>query len=106
MKNIFSIIIISFFINFSLLADSSKIDKGKSIFLGKGMCSGCHTLKEAGSYSNIGPNLDKLNLKSSSVINIIKEGKGKMPAYGITKILTAEEIKLVSFYVVKKSKKN
>ena len=106
MNNILFIIIISFFFNTLLLADSSKLSEGKSIFLGKGMCSGCHTLKEAGSYSNIGPNLDQLNLKSSSVIKVIKEGKGKMPAYGITKILTTDEIKLVSFYVVKKSEKN
>tara|TARA_B100000767_G_C19732623_1_gene522411 strand:- start:427 stop:750 length:324 start_codon:yes stop_codon:yes gene_type:complete len=106
MKNIFLIIIMSFFFNFLLLADSLKLSKGKSIFLGKGMCAGCHALKEADTHSNIGPNLYQLNLKFSSVIKIVKEGKGKMPAYGITKILTAEEIKLVSFYVVKESEKN
>src|SRR3954468_12107172 len=32
---------------------------GKAVFTGAAGCSGCHTLKDAGSTGNVGPNLDQ-----------------------------------------------
>ena len=106
MNKIFFIFFFSFFVNSSTMADTTKIAKGKSIFLGKGMCAGCHTLKEAESYSNIGPSLDLLELNISLVTSTVMNGIGVMPAFGSTKILTADEIESVSFYVVNSVGKN
>ena len=38
------------------ISKSGDADKGKTLFLAK--CSGCHTLADAGSHGNQGPNLD------------------------------------------------
>jgi len=106
MKKILLVLIFNLFICLATMADTIKFTNGKSIFLGKGMCAGCHTLKDAGSHSNIGPNLNQLKLNISLVTSSVKGGIGLMPAFGNTKILTKDEIESVSFYVVNSLVKN
>ncbi len=106
MNRIFFILIFNFFVSFPAIGDSAKFAKGKSIFLGKGMCAGCHTLKDAKSYSNIGPNLNQLELNFTIVASAIEGGIGLMPAFGSTGILTVNEIESVTFYIIKSLEKN
>jgi mono/diheme cytochrome c family protein len=40
------------------IPDESGVSQGKELFSGEGQCAGCHTLADAGSRSDIGPNLD------------------------------------------------
>ena len=94
------IILFIFTINIqNLLADDFKILKGLEIFNEKAGCAGCHTMKAAGSESNIGPNLDTVDLTQESIIEMVTYGLGVMPAFGEEEILTKEEIDIVSFYV-------
>ena len=83
----------------NLLADDFKILKGLEIFNEKAGCAGCHTMKVAGAESNIGPNLDTVDLTQESIIEMVTYGLGVMPAFGEEGILTKEEIDIVSFYV-------
>ena len=53
---------------------------GKSVFTSAG-CSGCHTLKAAGSSGNVGPNLDDRKPSESKVKSQVEHGGGPMPAY-------------------------
>jgi cytochrome c2 len=39
-------------------AEGGNANQGKTLFRGEGKCGGCHTLKDAGSVGQIGPNLD------------------------------------------------
>lgn len=39
-------------------AEGGNADQGRKLFQGEGKCGGCHTLKDAGSTAQIGPNLD------------------------------------------------
>jgi cytochrome c6 len=106
MNKIFFILFFNFFVSLPIIADTTKFAKGKSIFLGKGMCAGCHILKDAKSQGNIGPNLNQLTLNFKIVASAVEGGIGLMPAFGSTGILTANEIELVTFYVVKSIEKN
>jgi mono/diheme cytochrome c family protein len=52
---------------------------GKTAFTST--CGGCHTLKDAGTKGNVGPDLDSLApLTAERVANQIKNGGGAMPA--------------------------
>ena len=79
-------------------ADAAKTKAGKEIFNGKGMCAGCHVLKDAGANGNIGPSLDQLKPSMGRVTAAVNGGLGIMPAFGATGMLTPEEIEAVSFY--------
>jgi mono/diheme cytochrome c family protein len=70
--------------------------QGKSIFASAG-CGGCHTLKDAGSSGNIGPNLDQLKPDEPAVERQVTNGGGGMPAFKDQ--LSQEQIKAVSAYV-------
>jgi len=84
----------------SLFADEAKMAKGLEIFNETAACAACHVLKAAGSQGNIGPNLDSVsNLSKESVMDIVTNGLGVMPAFGEDGILTKEEIEIVSYYV-------
>jgi len=52
--NIIFLIILS--LNTEKLLADEIFKKGREIFLEKGTCSSCHTLNDAGSQGNIGPN--------------------------------------------------
>ena len=65
--------------------------------MGDGNCATCHTLEDANSYGNIGPNLDEIKPDIMRVITAITNGIGVMPAY--EGVLSTEEIKAVATYV-------
>jgi mono/diheme cytochrome c family protein len=68
---------------------------GKPLFTQN--CAGCHTLKDAGSTANVGPNLDDLKPDEATVERQVNNGGGGMPAF--KSILQAPEVKAVSQYV-------
>ena len=75
----------------------SMLDMGKDIFLNKASCSTCHTLKDAGSDGQIGPNLNDIRPEKIVVMNAVTNGIGVMPAYEGE--LSEDEIEAVSYYV-------
>ena len=93
---------IAIFILFSktLFADEI-LDLGKNIFLEKGNCATCHALNDAGSNSDIGPNLNLIKPDVGRVVIAVTNGIGVMPAY--EGILSSKEIEAVATYVSEKS---
>jgi len=94
MKNV--IFYFLFFIVTSANADEL-IEKGREIFLNQGNCASCHSLSDAKSDANIGPNLNQIIPTKERVLAAVTHGIGVMPAY--EGILTSEEIDAVSHYV-------
>jgi len=78
-------------------------NKGRKIFLEKGNCAMCHTLAEAGSKGNIGPNLNEIKPNMMRVINAVTNGIGVMPAF--QEMLSTSEIESVAKYVSESSNK-
>ena len=76
-------------------------EKGKEIFLNDGNCASCHSLSDAKSIANIGPNLDEIRPSLEKVLATVTNGIGVMPAY--QDILSKDEIEAVSHYVSKAS---
>ena len=74
-------------------------EMGKDVFLNKAVCSTCHTLADAGSEGQIGPNLNEIRPDKMRVINTVTNGIGVMPSYEGE--LTSEEIEAVAHYVSK-----
>ena len=74
-------------------------NQGKQIFLEDGNCATCHTLQDANSDGNIGPNLNEIKPDIMRIISAVTNGIGVMPAYEGQ--LSAEEIKAVATYVAK-----
>ena len=100
MKNfkLICLLIIIFLTFFSLsVKPDDKFDMGKDVFLNKAMCSSCHTLKDAGSNAQIGPNLNKIKPDKFKIINVVTNGIGIMPAFEGS--LTSDEIEAVAHYV-------
>tara|TARA_B110001454_G_scaffold214196_1_gene233592 strand:- start:563 stop:883 length:321 start_codon:yes stop_codon:yes gene_type:complete len=82
----------------SLIAQADqKFDMGKQIFLKKGACASCHTLADANSEGNIGPNLNQIRPDMTRVMTAVKNGIGVMPAF--EDLLSSLEIEAVSQYV-------
>tara|TARA_B100001123_G_C14557643_1_gene728912 strand:- start:120 stop:422 length:303 start_codon:yes stop_codon:yes gene_type:complete len=73
------------------------LKKGREIFLNQGNCVSCHSLSDAKSNSNIGPNLNQIMPTKDKVLAAVNRGIGVMPAY--EGILTTEEIDSVAHYV-------
>ena len=98
-KNNFYFLVIIIFINFFFLPAQSDdmFDLGKDVFLNKAVCSACHTLADAGSSGDIGPNLNEIRPDKMRVINTVTNGIGVMPPYEDQ--LTLEEIEAVAHYV-------
>ena len=69
---------------------------GKQVFASAG-CGGCHTLKDAGSTGNVGPNLDQLKPSGATVAHQVEVGGGPMPAFKGT--LSPAQIAAVAAYV-------
>ena len=92
---IFALILLSFQ---NIKADDL-FDQGKKIFLGDGNCATCHTLQDANSNGNIGPNLNEIRPNIARVLSAVTNGIGVMPAYDGQ--LSREEIKAVANYVSK-----
>ena len=93
---------IAIFILFSITLFADEIlDLGKNIFLEKGNCATCHALNDAGSNSDIGPNLNLIKPDVGRVVIAVTNGIGVMPAY--EGILSSKEIEAVAKYVSEKS---
>jgi len=90
------------FIIIILLPQNIKADdlfnQGKIIFVGDGNCATCHSLDDANSSGNIGPNLNEIKPDISRVLMAVTNGIGVMPAYQGQ--LSDEEINAVATYVV------
>ena len=101
---ILKFLLIVFFVSttstLNAFADEAKMKKGLEIFNETAACAACHVLKAAGSEGNIGPNLDTVSMTIDSVIDMVTNGLGVMPAFGEDEILTKEEIETVSYFVV------
>ena len=69
---------------------------GKTIFATAG-CTGCHTLKAAGSTGTVGPNLDEAKPPKELVIDRVTNGKGGMPSFKGQ--LSDAQIQAVATYV-------
>ena len=72
-------------------------EMGKTIFLEQGNCAACHTLADAKSNGEIGPNLNQIKPDITSVISAVTNGIGVMPPY--EGILSTKEIEAVAHYV-------
>ena len=70
---------------------------GKEIFLGASACGGCHTLADAGTTGQVGPNLDEAMPSVELVVDRVTNGQGGMPSFSGT--LTPQQIADVAAYV-------
>ena len=93
----FYLLLFLFFNLFFLPVKSDPIfEMGKTIFLEQG-CAACHTLADAKSYGEIGPNLNQIKPDIARVINTVTNGIGVMPPY--EGVLSTQEIEAVAHYV-------
>ena len=76
-------------------ATGGTVAAGKVVF--KANCGSCHTLKDAGTSGNVGPNLDDLKPNMATVQHQVENGGGGMPAFGGQ--LKAVQIASVAKYV-------
>ena len=69
---------------------------GKAVFAKAG-CGSCHTLQDAGSSGNVGPNLDEAKPSVDRVVERVTNGMGVMPSFKGQ--LSEKEIQDVAAYV-------
>ena len=100
-KIFFKIAIIIF--TTSVYADE-KMTLGLEVYNEKAQCGVCHTLREAESSGDIGPNLDQLKPSINQVLYAVTNGIGVMQSW--EGILTQEEIEAVAYYVFKSTNKD
>ena len=97
-NNYFYLLFFLFFNLFFLPVQSDPIfEMGKTIFLEQGNCAACHTLSDAKSNGEIGPNLNQIKPDIARVISVVTNGIGVMQPY--EGVLSTEEIKAVAHYV-------
>ena len=82
---------------FTLTNADQLFEDGKEIFLNQGNCSSCHTLIDAKSDGNIGPNLNQIMPTKDRVLSAVTNGIGVMPSY--QGVLSKAEIEAVAPYV-------
>jgi mono/diheme cytochrome c family protein len=70
---------------------------GKQVFLSSAACGGCHTLADAGTSGNVGPNLDDAMPTYDKVLTQVTNGGGAMPPFKDS--LTQQQIADVAAYV-------
>ncbi len=90
------LLILSFVVSNQSFSDDI-YNQGKDIFLNSGNCATCHSLKDAGSVANVGPNLNEIRPDIGRVINSVTNGIGVMPS--MLGILSDKEIEAVAYYV-------
>ena len=96
------LILTNFFIlNYSY--SDEKFELEKDIFLNAGNCGTCHSLNDAGSVANVGPNLNEIRPDIGRVIISVTNGAGVMPSY--LGVLSQDEIEAVTYYVSEASMK-
>ena len=69
---------------------------GQEVFVAN--CGSCHTLEQAGTTGNVGPNLNDSSFDQGSVEEQVTSGGGGMPAFGGQ--LSEEQIQDVAAFVV------
>ena len=69
---------------------------GEAVFTAS--CGSCHTLEEAGTSGNVGPNLDESTLPLDAVVTQVENGGGGMPPFGGQ--LSEDDIRNVAAFVV------
>jgi mono/diheme cytochrome c family protein len=69
---------------------------GEQVFASAG-CGGCHTFEAAGSTGSVGPNLDDAAPSFDTVVSMVTNGGGAMPAFGDD--LSEQEIDDVAAFV-------
>lgn len=76
---------------------------GKILFTVRAVptCGICHTLADAGTAGEIGPNLDELMPDKARVQTAVAQGVGVMPAFSDT--LSPAEIEAIAIYVATKA---
>ena len=87
---------------FNKTFSDEKFDLGKDIFLNAGNCGACHSLKDANTAGNVGPNLNEIKPDIGRAVNAVTNGIGVMPSF--LEILSDEEINAVAYYVSESSK--
>ena len=94
-KNNYFYFLIFLFLNLFFLPVKSDpiLELGKIIFLEQGNCATCHTLADAKSNGNIGPNLNQIRPDIARVIDTVTNGIGVMPPY--KDLLSTQEIEAV-----------
>jgi mono/diheme cytochrome c family protein len=70
---------------------------GKEVFLGSSGCGACHTLADAGTSGQVGPNLDEAQPSYAAVVDIVTNGRGQMPSFSSS--LSEEDIQNVAAYI-------
>ena len=95
--NISCFIFLSIIILPQVIKADDLFDLGKKIFLEKGNCATCHTLNDANSYGNVGPNLDEIKPDITRILLAVTNGIGVMPSYEGE--LSKTEIIAVATYV-------
>ena len=94
----FYLLVFLFFNLFFLPLKSDPIfEMGKTIFLEQGNCAVCHTLADAETVGQIGPNLNQVSFDKIRIIGAVKNGIGVMPAF--EGILSSKDIEAVAHYV-------
>jgi mono/diheme cytochrome c family protein len=68
---------------------------GKKVFTAN--CGSCHTLADAGTSGNVGPNLDDLKPDMATVVHQVTNGGGGMPSFASQ--LSTTQIQSVAKYV-------
>ena len=98
-KNNYFYFLIFLFLNLFFLSVKADpvFELGKTIFLEQGNCATCHTLADAKSNGEIGPNLNQIKPDITRVISAVTNGIGVMPPY--EGILSTKEIEAVAHYV-------
>ena len=97
-----SLLLVNFLV-FNYSPSDEMFNLGKEIFLNAGNCATCHSLKDAGSVANVGPNLNEIRPDLGRVIISVTNGAGVMPSY--LGVLSQDEIEAVSYYVSEASMK-
>ena len=95
--NFFSTLLFLIFTSNIQVNADELFNKGKEVFLEAGNCAACHTLSDAGSIAEIGPNLNQIRPQVQTILMAVKNGIGVMPA--MEGILSDEEIEAVAHYV-------
>ena len=91
-----TLLFLIFTLNIQVNADEL-FNKGKEVFLEAGNCAACHSLSDAGSIAEIGPNLNQIRPQVQTILMAVRNGIGVMPA--MEGILSDEEIEAVAHYV-------
>ena len=96
-KFFYFILILSSNLFFLPAQSDPMFEMGKDVFLNKANCAACHTLAEAGSNGQIGPNLNQIKPNMMRVMSVVKNGIGIMPP--LEGLLSDQEIEAVAHYV-------